>query len=106
MKSEVKVVRDESMKATGSEKEIVTIDIKCEQGKVDEHKQRKSVVCITFDEEEKGMEFIVAGSFSPMRLMAYIEALDSFKRQLIKKVARTLSDGLGDIIKSLEEEDK
>lgn len=105
-KPKVEIIRDETIQATGDDQEIVTIDIKCEKGDVDEHKQRKSIVCLTLSEDEKGLEGIVAGQFSPNNLMAYINGLDSLKTQMLKKLAGMMHDGLGNIIKKLEEEDK
>lgn len=105
-KSNIKIIRDDTIKVSGDEKEIVTIDIKCENGNLDEHKQRKSIICLTVSENGKGLEGIVAGQFSSKDLMAYIGGLDNLKTQMIKKLAEFMKYGLEDIMQKLNEEDK
>lgn len=104
-KSKVEIVRDETIKATEGDDEVVKIDIKCEKGKMEEHKERKSIICLTFDKEGKGIESIVAGSFSPKELMQYIDGLDTLKNQMIKNLAGMMSEGLDQIIKTIEQEE-
>lgn len=103
-KSRIEVVKDEEKKTKS--KEVITIDIRSKHGDVDEHHQNESVVCLTIDKSKKAMKCIIAGSFSPGELMAYLNGIDTVKKELLKKVAGMLSEGLDDIIRDMEEEEE
>lgn len=96
MKKRIEIIEN-SMRKT-KEKEEIQVVIKSADGSVHEIENTDSVICLTMNESDTRIKTLVAGSFSIKTMLEYVEAIDTVKKELLKRAASQIDPALGSII--------
>lgn len=96
MKKRIEIIK-KSMRKT-EEKEEIQVVIKSVNDSVHEIEHTDSVICLTMDENDTGIKTIVAGSFSIKTMLEYVEAIDTVKKELLKRAVSQIDPALGSLM--------